>query len=102
MFGCKIYILNTKDQLGNFLAKVNDGILVEYSKSSKAYRICNKRTHFVEKSLNIIFEENLSSNSAKMTDEEILFELTKLTIEEGIARGRAKQGSENEKVGIEG
>ncbi|CAN1292083.1 Retrovirus-related Pol polyprotein from transposon TNT 1-94 [Linum perenne] len=50
-FGCKCFILNTKDQLGKFDAKSDEGIFLGYSELSKAYRIYNKRTFKVEESI---------------------------------------------------
>ena len=39
VFGCKWFILNTKDNLGNFDSKADEGIFLGYSTSSKAYRV---------------------------------------------------------------
>ena len=36
-FGCKCFILNTKDNLGKFDPKSNVGIFLRYSDTSKAY-----------------------------------------------------------------
>lgn len=44
IFGCKIYILNTKDNLSKFSSKVNERIFIGYSKTSKGYKIYNKKT----------------------------------------------------------
>ena len=44
VFGNKCCILNTKEDLGNFDAKSNDGIFLGYSSYSKAYRVFNKKT----------------------------------------------------------
>ena len=53
VFGCKCFILNTKDILGNFDAKSNVGIFLGYSTSSKTFRVFNKRTIVVEESVHI-------------------------------------------------
>jgi len=42
VFGCKCFILNTKDNLGKFDSKSDEGIFFGYSSSSKAYRVFNK------------------------------------------------------------
>ena len=42
VFGSKCFIVNTKDQLGKFDLKADEGIFVGYSSRSKAYRIFNK------------------------------------------------------------
>nr|GEV18121.1 hypothetical protein [Tanacetum cinerariifolium] len=43
-FGCLVTILNTLDSLGKFDGKVDEGFLVGYSVSSKAFRVFNSRT----------------------------------------------------------
>ena len=43
VFGCKRFILNTKDNLRIFDAKLDVGIFFSYSTSSKAFRVFNKR-----------------------------------------------------------
>ena len=97
VFGCKVYILNTKDHLGKFSAKADEGILVGYSSHSKAYRIYNKRSKLVEESLNVVFEENPSLNSIRTNDEELQFELEKLTLNEVNHQGEENQESDGEK-----
>ena len=37
IFGCKCFILNTKDALDKFDARSNEGIFVGYSTQSKVY-----------------------------------------------------------------
>nr|GEW77576.1 retrovirus-related Pol polyprotein from transposon TNT 1-94 [Tanacetum cinerariifolium] len=57
-FGCPVTILNTLDSLGKFDGKVDEGFLVGYSISSKAFRVFNSRTHIVQETLHINFLEN--------------------------------------------
>ncbi|GJS86257.1 putative ribonuclease H-like domain-containing protein [Tanacetum coccineum] len=57
-FGCPVTILNTRDHLGKFDGKANEGFFVGYSEVSKAMRVFNKRTRIVEETLNIRFLEN--------------------------------------------
>ena len=57
IFGCKCFILNTKDNLGKFVAKSDVGIFLGYSSSSKAFRVFNKRTMIVKESIHVIFYE---------------------------------------------
>ena len=47
VFGCKYFVLNTKDVLGKFDVKSYEGIFVGYSTTSKAYRV------FIKSSLSI-------------------------------------------------
>nr|GEV61176.1 ribonuclease H-like domain-containing protein [Tanacetum cinerariifolium] len=57
-FGCPVTIPNTLDPLGKFNGKVNEGLLVGYSVSSKAFRVFNSRTQIVQETLHIFFLEN--------------------------------------------
>nr|GEX34412.1 hypothetical protein [Tanacetum cinerariifolium] len=50
-FGCLVTILNTLDSLGKFDGKVDEGFLVGYSVSSKAFRVFNSRTRIVQETL---------------------------------------------------
>nr|GEV86924.1 retrovirus-related Pol polyprotein from transposon TNT 1-94 [Tanacetum cinerariifolium] len=57
-FGYCVTILNTLDSLGKFDGKVDEGFLVGYSVSSKAFRVFNSRTQIVQETLHINFLEN--------------------------------------------
>ncbi|GJW09073.1 putative ribonuclease H-like domain-containing protein, partial [Tanacetum coccineum] len=57
-FRCPVTILNTRDHLGKFEGKADEGFFVGYSVVSKAMRVFNKRTRIVEETLNIRFLEN--------------------------------------------
>ncbi|GKA45790.1 putative ribonuclease H-like domain-containing protein, partial [Tanacetum coccineum] len=57
-FGCPVTILNTRDHLGKFDGKADEGFFIGYSMVSKAIRVFNKRTRIVEETLNIRFLEN--------------------------------------------
>nr|GFC37330.1 retrovirus-related Pol polyprotein from transposon TNT 1-94 [Tanacetum cinerariifolium] len=57
-FDCHVMILNTLDNLGKFKAKGDDGYFIRYSMSSKAFRVFNKRTRWIEESLHVEFLEN--------------------------------------------
>nr|GEW01765.1 putative reverse transcriptase domain-containing protein [Tanacetum cinerariifolium] len=57
-FGCLVTILNTLDSLGKFEGKVDEGSLVRYSVSSKAFRVFNSRTRIVQVTLHVNFLEN--------------------------------------------
>ena len=58
VFGCKCFILNTKENLGKFDSKADEGIFLDYSTSSKAYKVFNKRTLVVEESMYVVFDES--------------------------------------------
>nr|GFB09846.1 putative ribonuclease H-like domain-containing protein [Tanacetum cinerariifolium] len=57
-FGCPVTILNTLDPLGKFKGKADEGFLVGYSITSKAFRVFNTKTKKVEKNLHVRFLEN--------------------------------------------
>nr|GEW73920.1 uncharacterized mitochondrial protein AtMg00810-like [Tanacetum cinerariifolium] len=58
-FGCLVTILNTLDPICKFYGKANEGFLVGYSVSSKAFRVFNSRTRIVQETLHINFLENM-------------------------------------------
>ena len=68
VFLCKCLILNTKDNLGKFDPKSNVGIFLGYLNTSKAYRVCNKRTMVVEESMHVTFDESNPSSVKKGVD----------------------------------
>ena len=65
VFGCKCFILNTKNNLGKFDSKADEEIFLGYSTSSKAYRIFNKMSLVVEESMHVIFDETNSLDPRK-------------------------------------
>ena len=58
VFGCKCFILNTKDNLGKFDAKSYEAIFIGYSNTSKAYRVFNRSNLIIEESMHVIFKES--------------------------------------------
>ncbi|GKC68001.1 retrovirus-related pol polyprotein from transposon TNT 1-94 [Tanacetum coccineum] len=77
-FGCPITILNTRDHLGKFDGKANEGFFVGYSIVSKAKRVFNKRTKIVKETLNIRFLENAPNVTGNEPD--WIFDVDSLTI----------------------
>ncbi|GJR16303.1 putative ribonuclease H-like domain-containing protein [Tanacetum coccineum] len=77
-FGCPVTILNTRDHLGKFDGKADEGYFVGYSVVSKAMRVFNKRTRIVEETLNIRFLENTPNVKGNRPD--WLFDVDSLTI----------------------
>nr|GEY95787.1 ribonuclease H-like domain-containing protein [Tanacetum cinerariifolium] len=57
-FGCPVTILNTLDPLGKFNRKADEGFLVGYFVSSKAFRVFNSKTRIIQETLHINFLEN--------------------------------------------
>nr|GEU51335.1 ribonuclease H-like domain-containing protein [Tanacetum cinerariifolium] len=56
-FGCYVTILNTSDHLGKFNWKADEGYIIGYSTSNKAYRVYNVPNKRVEESMNLRFLE---------------------------------------------
>nr|GEV31137.1 reverse transcriptase domain-containing protein [Tanacetum cinerariifolium] len=77
-FGCLVTILNTRDYLGKFDEKADEGFFVGYSMVSKALRVFNKRTKIVEETLNIRFLEN--APNVKGNEPNWIFDIDSLTI----------------------
>ncbi|GJY68042.1 ribonuclease H-like domain-containing protein [Tanacetum coccineum] len=77
-FGCPVTILNTRDHLGKFDGKADEGYFVGYYVVSKAMRVFNKRTMIVEETLNIRFLKN--TPNVKGNGPDWLFDVDSLTI----------------------
>ena len=60
IFGSKCYILNDRENLDKFDAKSDEGIFLGYSTNSRAYRVYNKRTKTVMKSINVVIDDTIS------------------------------------------
>ena len=63
--------MNNKEKLGSFDSKMDVGIFLGYSSTSKAYRVFNKRTLVIEKSMHVVFDEscNIVSNESIYSDD---------------------------------
>nr|GEZ52187.1 hypothetical protein [Tanacetum cinerariifolium] len=57
VFGCRCYLLNDYEDVGKLKAKGDIGVFVGYSKESAAFRIYNKQTRKIYKSVNANFDE---------------------------------------------
>nr|GEY44236.1 hypothetical protein [Tanacetum cinerariifolium] len=77
-FRCLVTILNTKDYLGKFDEKADEGFFIEYYVVSKAMRVFDKRNRIVEETLNIRFLEN--APNVKGNGPDWLFDIDSLTI----------------------
>nr|GEV47736.1 ribonuclease H-like domain-containing protein [Tanacetum cinerariifolium] len=76
-FGCHVTILNTIDHLGKFTEKSDEGFLVGYSQSSKAFKVYNLETKRVKEIMHINFLENKPNVAGKRPT--WLFDLDYLT-----------------------
>ena len=80
VFGCKCFILNTKDNLSKFDSKYDFGIFLGYSSTSKAYRVFNKRTLVVEETMHIEFDERDICSKDVSSDAGLVEDMKELTI----------------------
>ncbi|KAI3667612.1 hypothetical protein L6452_42678 [Arctium lappa] len=69
VFGCRCYILKERQGLSKFDKKADEGYLVGYSLTSKAYRIYIIRTKTVVESMNVSFDENSTRTSGHNSSE---------------------------------
>ncbi|KAJ0947184.1 putative RNA-directed DNA polymerase [Helianthus annuus] len=79
VFGCPCFILNLKDSISKFAAKIDCGYHLGYTTTAKAYKVFNTRTKTVEETLNVKFNE-LSSMKIPANPAD-LFDLDKFTFE---------------------
>ncbi|GJR30563.1 ribonuclease H-like domain-containing protein [Tanacetum coccineum] len=77
-FGVSVTNINTLDHLGKFDGKSDDGFFVGYSINSKAFKVFNTRTKFVEENLHTNFLENKPNVSG--TRPNWMFDINTLTM----------------------
>jgi len=68
-FGSTFFILKDGENVVKFDSRSNEGIFLGYSSTSKAYRVYNKRTKKVMKTINVIIDEASDSSSKKISEE---------------------------------
>ncbi|KAI3758642.1 hypothetical protein L6452_06210 [Arctium lappa] len=61
VFGCTCYVLNDRENLNKFSAKADEGIFVGYSSTSTVYRVYLKKSKSVIESVNVTFDEEMTS-----------------------------------------
>nr|GFA62956.1 retrovirus-related Pol polyprotein from transposon TNT 1-94 [Tanacetum cinerariifolium] len=76
-FGCQVTILNTKDHLGKFDGKADEGFFIGYSLNSKDFRVLNSKTRIVEENLHIRFSKSTPNDVGSGPD--WLFDIDALT-----------------------
>nr|GEV96069.1 hypothetical protein [Tanacetum cinerariifolium] len=90
-FGCHVTILNTSDHLGKFDGKADEGYIVGYSASNKAYRVYNVPNKMVEETMNLRYlKEKLN---VQVLGHEWYFDLDYLTNTLGYKHDKANQSS---------
>ncbi|GJS37215.1 putative ribonuclease H-like domain-containing protein [Tanacetum coccineum] len=90
-FGCHVTILNTSDHLGKFDGKADEGYIVGYSASNKAYRVYNVPTKRVEETMNLRYLEE--KPNVQGLGHEWYFDLDYLTDSLGYKRDKANQSA---------
>nr|GEZ67276.1 hypothetical protein [Tanacetum cinerariifolium] len=78
VFGCKCYLLNDYEYVEKLKAKGDIRVFVGYSKESAAFRIYNKRTRKIHKSVNLNFDEISKMASKQFSLEPGLSNLNKM------------------------
>ncbi|GJU09225.1 putative ribonuclease H-like domain-containing protein [Tanacetum coccineum] len=95
-FGCHVTILNTSDHLGKFDRKADEGYLVGYSTSNRAYRVYNMANKRVEETMNLRFLEEKANIQG--IGHEWSFDLDYLTDSLGYNRNKANQSAGTQDV----
>ncbi|MBO1694903.1 hypothetical protein HJW54_21960, partial [Bacteroides uniformis] len=72
VFGSKCFIKNNDEKLGKFEPRSDEGILLGYSSSSKAFTCYNKRLQKVVECIDVVIDESLAApkEEKKKTDED--------------------------------
>ena len=63
------FILKDRENVEKFDSQSDEGIFLGYSSTSKAYRVYNKRTRKVMKTVNVVIDEASESSSEKISEE---------------------------------
>ncbi|GJX45794.1 putative ribonuclease H-like domain-containing protein [Tanacetum coccineum] len=90
-FGCHVTILNTSDHLGKFDGKADEGYIVGYSASNKAYRVYNVPNKMVKETMNLRYLEE--KPNVQGLGHEWYFDLDYLTDTLGYKRDKANQSA---------
>ncbi|KAJ9185172.1 hypothetical protein P3X46_004832, partial [Hevea brasiliensis] len=80
-----------------FSSKIDEGIFLGYSTSSKAYRVFNKRTLVVEESMHVVFDKAklLGPRKDISCDDDVVGNLDELTLEDPQSSGIQDQQMED-------
>ena len=65
-FGSTCFILKDRENVGKFGSRSDEGIFLRYSSTSKAYRVYNKRTMKVMKTVNVVIDGSSNFGSEKV------------------------------------
>ncbi|GKE50816.1 retrovirus-related pol polyprotein from transposon TNT 1-94 [Tanacetum coccineum] len=80
VFGALCYPTNDSENLGKLQPKVDIGIFIGYAPTKKAFRIYNRRTRRIIKTIHVDFDELTAMASEHSSLEPALHEMTPVTI----------------------
>ena len=69
IFESTYFILKDRENVGKFDSWSDEGIFLDYSSTSKTYRVYNERTMKVMETVNVVIVESLYSSSKKGIEE---------------------------------
>ena len=69
IFGSTCFILKDRENVGKFESWSDERIFLDYSSTSKAYRVYNERTMKVMETVNVVIDESSDSSSEKGIEE---------------------------------
>ena len=69
IFESTCFILKDRENVGKFNSRSDEGIFLGCSSTGKAYRVYNKRTMKVMKTMNVVIDESSDSSSEKGIEE---------------------------------
>ncbi|GJS62584.1 retrovirus-related pol polyprotein from transposon TNT 1-94 [Tanacetum coccineum] len=84
VFGALCYLTNDSENLGKLQPKANIGIFIGYAPTKKAFRIYNRRTRRIIKTILVDFDELTTMASEHSSLEPVLIEMTPVTISSGL------------------
>ncbi|GKD99618.1 integrase, catalytic region, zinc finger, CCHC-type containing protein [Tanacetum coccineum] len=84
VFGSLCYPTNDHEDLGKFDAKANIRIFVGYAPAKKAFRIYNKRTQLITKTIHVMFDELTTIASEQFSSRPRLHSITPITSSTGL------------------
>ena len=97
VFGCKCYILKKGTRLGKFEKKCDEGFLLGYSTTSKAYRVLNLSSGTLEEIHDVEFDETKGSEDENENLEDVRgIELSNVIKNMNVGELMPKQVNDNE------
>ncbi|GKA67670.1 integrase, catalytic region, zinc finger, CCHC-type containing protein [Tanacetum coccineum] len=84
VFGALCYPTNDSENLGKLQPKADIGIFIGYAPTKKAFRIYNRRTRRIIKTVHVDFDELTAMASEHSSSGPVLHEMTPVTISSGL------------------